>query len=66
MGGVAKALGMGPSEVVLAARVARLHFLDDRSKVDIAAQLGISRFRVARLLDTARNVIRTVTSRPRS
>ena len=53
---MARALGMGPSEVVLAARVARLHFLDDRSKVDIATQLGISRFRVARLLDSARSM----------
>ena len=53
---MARALGMGPSEVVLAARVARLHFLDDRSKVDIAAELGISRFRVARLLESARSM----------
>src|SRR5215467_8403706 len=43
-----------PSEVVLAARVARQFYLDGVSKVDIADQLGISRFRVARLLDAAR------------
>ena len=35
-------------------RVARLFYLDDRSKVDIAGLLGISRFRVARMLETAR------------
>src|SRR5262252_10282983 len=43
-----------PSEVVLAARVARQFYLEGVSKVDIADQLGISRFRVARLLDAAR------------
>ncbi|WP_375497798.1 sugar-binding transcriptional regulator [uncultured Jatrophihabitans sp.] len=43
-----------PTEHVLLARVARNYYLDDRSKSDIALELGISRFRVARLLDTAR------------
>ncbi|HEY6495663.1 MAG TPA: sugar-binding domain-containing protein [Trebonia sp.] len=43
-----------PSEVVLAARVAREFYLEGVSKVDIADRLGISRFRVARLLDSAR------------
>jgi DNA-binding transcriptional regulator LsrR (DeoR family) len=43
-----------PSEVVLAARVAREFYLEGVSKVDIAGRLGISRFRVARLLDAAR------------
>jgi DNA-binding transcriptional regulator LsrR (DeoR family) len=43
-----------PSEVVLAARVARQFYLDGVSKIDIAQSLGISRFRVARLLDSAR------------
>ena len=43
-----------PSEVVLAARVARQFYLEGVSKVDIAERLGISRFRVARLLDSAR------------
>src|ERR1700722_11242198 len=43
-----------PSEVVLAARVARQFYLEGISKVDIADRLGISRFRVARLLDSAR------------
>jgi DNA-binding transcriptional regulator LsrR (DeoR family) len=44
-----------PSEVVLAARVARQYYLEGVSKVDIADRLGISRFRVARLLDSARD-----------
>jgi len=43
-----------PSEVVLAAQVARQFYLEGVSKVDIADRLGISRFRVARLLDSAR------------
>src|SRR3984885_14682274 len=43
-----------PSEVVLAARVARQFYLEGVSKVDIADRLGISRFRVARLLESAR------------
>ncbi|HLK01846.1 MAG TPA: sugar-binding domain-containing protein [Streptosporangiaceae bacterium] len=43
-----------PSEVVLAARVAREFYLEGVSKIDIADRLGISRFRVARLLDSAR------------
>jgi DNA-binding transcriptional regulator LsrR (DeoR family) len=43
-----------PSEIVLAARVARQFYLEGASKVDIADRLGISRFRVARLLDAAR------------
>jgi len=43
-----------PSEVVLAARVARQYYLEGVSKIDIADRLGISRFRVARLLESAR------------
>ena len=43
-----------PSEIVLAARVARQYYVEGVSKVDIAGRLGISRFRVARLLDSAR------------
>jgi DNA-binding transcriptional regulator LsrR (DeoR family) len=47
---------MAPSstELILMARVARAYYQDDRSKSDIAGELGISRFRVARLLDTAK------------
>lgn len=46
--------GQGPAELVLAAGVARRHYLQGKSKVEIAEELGISRFKVARLLDTAR------------
>ncbi|MBO0821332.1 MAG: transcriptional regulator [Nocardiopsaceae bacterium] len=42
-----------PAEVVLAARVAREFYLEGVSKVDIASRMGISRFRVARLLEAA-------------
>jgi DNA-binding transcriptional regulator LsrR (DeoR family) len=47
---------MTPSstELILMARVARHYYRDDRSKSDIADELGISRFRVARLLDAAK------------
>jgi DNA-binding transcriptional regulator LsrR (DeoR family) len=41
-------------ELVLATRVARRYFLDQRSKIEIAAEFSISRFKVARLLDLAR------------
>ena len=44
-----------PTEVVLAARVARQFYLEGVSKIDIADRLGISRFRVARLLEGARD-----------
>jgi DNA-binding transcriptional regulator LsrR (DeoR family) len=41
-------------DATLAARVCRRFFLDDRTKQEIAAELGISRFKVARLLREAR------------
>lgn len=41
-------------DLVLAATVARRYFLQDRTKVQIAAELSLSRFKVARLLDLAR------------
>ncbi len=44
----------GPAELVLAAGVARRHYLQGKSKIEIADELGISRFKVARLLETAR------------
>ena len=43
-----------PWEIVLAARAAREFYIDGASKVEIADRLGISRFRVARLLESAR------------
>src|ERR1700733_15727532 len=44
-----------PSEVLLAGGVARQYYLEGASKIDIADRLGISRFRVARLLESARD-----------
>lgn len=48
------AAGSGPAELVLMAAVARQHYLMGRAKVDIAETFGISRFKVARLLEAAR------------
>lgn len=45
----------GPVEAMTAARIARMHYLEDRSKVQIADELGITRFKVARLLELARS-----------
>jgi DNA-binding transcriptional regulator LsrR (DeoR family) len=44
----------GPAALVVAATVARRYYLDGLSKSDIAAELSLSRFKVARLLDYAR------------
>jgi len=46
--------GGGPAQLVLTASVARRYYVDGRSKVDIAEEFGLSRFKVARLLETAR------------
>ena len=43
----------GPAEMVLTATVARRYYFDGRSKVEIADELDISRFKVARLLEHA-------------
>jgi len=43
----------GPSRLVLAATVARRFFVDRATKLEIADELKISRFKVARLLDQA-------------
>ncbi|RKS68502.1 DNA-binding transcriptional regulator LsrR (DeoR family) [Motilibacter peucedani] len=45
----------GPSSLVLTASVARRYYLDGRSKIEIAEEFGLSRFKVARLIDTARS-----------
>ncbi|MBR7744740.1 Cro/Cl family transcriptional regulator [Phycicoccus sp. BSK3Z-2] len=42
------------ADAVLAAEAARRHYLAGESKVDIAAAMGVSRFKVARLLEAAR------------
>ena len=44
----------GPAALVLTATVARRFYLDGESKSDIAEELGLSRFKVARLIDHAR------------
>jgi DNA-binding transcriptional regulator LsrR (DeoR family) len=43
----------GPAALVLTASVARRYYVDRASKSDIAAELGLSRFKVARLLENA-------------
>lgn len=45
----------GPAELVLASSVARRYYLDGRTKIEIAAEFRLSRFRIARLLDAARD-----------
>ena len=42
------------SEIILSARVARGYYLQHKSKSELAEELNISRFRVARLLEAAR------------
>lgn len=44
----------GPDHTVLLGLVARRHYVEGCSKVEIAAEVGLSRFKVARLLDEAR------------
>jgi len=46
--------GHGPDALVQAAAVARRYYLDGLSKVQIAEEFGLSRFKVARILDDAR------------
>jgi DNA-binding transcriptional regulator LsrR (DeoR family) len=43
----------GPAQVVLTASIARRYYLEGRSKIDIADEFGMSRFKVARLLEAA-------------
>jgi DNA-binding transcriptional regulator LsrR (DeoR family) len=45
----------GPAATVLDATIARRYYLDGASKSEIAAELGLSRFKVARLLERARS-----------
>jgi DNA-binding transcriptional regulator LsrR (DeoR family) len=44
----------GPAALVLTATVARCYYLDGATKTEIAAELGLSRFKIARLLEEAR------------
>jgi DNA-binding transcriptional regulator LsrR (DeoR family) len=43
-----------PAELVRAAAIARRYYLDGKSKVEIAREFDLSRFKVARVLDEAR------------
>lgn len=43
-----------PAELLRAAAIARRYYIDGASKVEIADEFGVSRFKVARLLDDAR------------
>ena len=43
----------GPAQTVLAAKIARRYYIDGVSKSDIATELGLSRFKVARTLERA-------------
>lgn len=45
---------IGPAALALAATAARRFYLDGASKSEIAVELGLSRFKVARMLDWAR------------
>src|ERR1700744_4736091 len=45
----------GPAATLLAASAPRRYYMDGASKSDIAAEFGISRFKVARVLDGARS-----------
>jgi DNA-binding transcriptional regulator LsrR (DeoR family) len=47
------AMRMGPAELVQAAAMARRFYLEGKSKIQIAQEFGVSRFKVARVLETA-------------
>src|SRR5947207_13927115 len=44
-----------PAEALLTARLARRYYIDGVSKSDIAEEFGLSRFKVARMLEKARS-----------
>jgi DNA-binding transcriptional regulator LsrR (DeoR family) len=56
----------GPAALVLSASVARRYYLDGRSKLEIAEEFQLSRFKVARLIDAAREsgLVRIEIGRP--
>jgi hypothetical protein len=51
---MARDLAGGPARMVLTASVARRYYLEGKSKIEIAEEFALSRFKVARLLDVAR------------
>jgi DNA-binding transcriptional regulator LsrR (DeoR family) len=66
-GGLVAAEGItGPAQLVLTASVARRYYLDGKSKIEIADEFKLSRFKVARLLDDARasGLVRIEIGRP--
>ena len=46
---------LGPAQLVLTSSVARRYYIEGMSKVEIANELDLSRFKVARLLELARS-----------
>lgn len=44
---------LGPDELVRLAHIAREHFLAGKTRIEIAEEMGLSRFKVGRLLDDA-------------
>jgi DNA-binding transcriptional regulator LsrR (DeoR family) len=52
---MARGLVGGPAQLVLTASVARRYYIDGKSKIEIADEFGLSRFKVARLLEAARS-----------
>jgi len=52
---VARLDDLGPAQLVLTSSVARRYYIDGMSKVEIASELELSRFKVARLLELARS-----------
>ncbi|MDR2567309.1 MAG: transcriptional regulator [Bifidobacteriaceae bacterium] len=52
----AQAAEPGPAELVLMASLAREFFLEGKSKVELATEYGLSRYKIARLLNAARDI----------
>ena len=44
---------LGPSDLVRKATIARRYYLEGRSKIELAQEFGLSRFKIARILDEA-------------
>jgi DNA-binding transcriptional regulator LsrR (DeoR family) len=44
---------LGPSELIRTATIARRYYIDGRSKIELAQEFGLSRFKIARILDEA-------------
>ena len=57
---------LGPAHLVLTASVARRYYLDGKSKIEIADEFKLSRFKIARLLEEARSsgLVRIEVGRP--